>query len=91
MGNERTLYLKRSDTISRTLYNVVMTAYKPIVSVGITPCHVLKVVYTASYCFISQFFVLIISYKKSYRIIILGYGYGYLTFLTVFSLVAVTV
>ena len=44
MLDERTFYLERSDTVTGTFDNVVMTSYEPVISVVVSPCNVLKIV-----------------------------------------------
>ena len=52
MLDERTFYFERSDTVTGTFDNVIVTSYEPVISVVVSPCNVLKIVVAAAESFV---------------------------------------
>ena len=68
MCHQCTLHLKRSNTITRTLYNIISTTYKPIIFFFITPCQITSMIKIIMPNFLCQFRITIISLKDSYSL-----------------------
>ena len=43
--HQRTFHFKRTDTIATTLYHIIGSAHKPIISVFVAPCYVARVIH----------------------------------------------
>ena len=86
MGEKCALYLKWSDTVARALDNVVVSAYEPVIALGIAPCNVACIVVLAAENSLGQLGILVVAAEKTRRTFFIYAAYRDASLFTVLAL-----
>ena len=70
MGHKRVLYLKRTDTIARTLDDIIGASHEPEVAILVTPRHIARVIYAIMPHLAGAFLVMIVAFEEADSLVV---------------------